>query len=119
MKRLSRVLSVALLCTPALALAEEGWFGFSQRVEVGWLLNVESAVVNDVEKSSPAERAGIAVGDAFLSIEDCAIPGCGAYKAKSLMEKTAGEALRLKLKKQNGEEYTAVLVAEPQPKEPK
>lgn len=114
MRNLLVFLAIAM---PTVAFAEEGWFGFSQRVEVSWLFNVESAVVNYVAKGSPAEKAGIAVGDALLSIEDCAIPGCGAYKAKGLMERNAGENLRLKLKRENGEEYAATLVAAPRPKE--
>ena len=106
-----------LFALPSVAFAEEGWLGFSQRVEVSWLLNVESAVVNAVAKGSPAEKAGIAIGDVFMSVEGCAIPGCGAYKAQGLMKKAVGEVLRLTLKRQNGEEYEAVLVAEPRPKQ--
>lgn len=108
--------SILLLSlSAAAATAEEGWFGFSQQVRVGWTMNVESATVNHVEKESPAAKAGIAVGDQFLSIDNCAIPGCGAFKAKKLMEKTVGETLNLKLKRSTGEEYSVSLVAERSP----
>lgn len=110
----SFLVTVALFL-PAVASAEEGWFGFSQRVEVSWLLNVESAVVNFVAKGSPADEAGILVNDSFVSIEGCAIPGCGAYKAQDLMTKAVGETLSLKLKRPSGEEYSVALVAKRQP----
>lgn len=109
--RAGSLVGLSLLAFPMIALAQDGWFGFSQSVEVGWSFKVESAIVNDVQKDSPAERAGITVGDAFVSIEDCAIPGCGAFKAKKLMEKAAGERLQLKLRRKSGEEYAITLVA--------
>jgi len=111
-----RSLFLCLAVFPAAAFAEPGWFGLSQRVEVSWAMNVDSAVVNHVAEGSPADRAGIAVGDALTSIEGCAIPGCGAFKAKGLMEGAVGETLNLKLRRQDGAEYAASLVAVPAPK---
>jgi S1-C subfamily serine protease len=111
---------VALLFASAAAAQTEGYLGFSQQVSVGWRFNVESAVVNYVAPNSPAHNAGIAIGDSITDIEGCAVPGCGAYKARSLMEKKVGENLNLKLKRPNGEEYTVTLKATQRPpSEPK
>lgn len=107
--KIALALIVMVVCAPVIA-NEEGWFGFSQRVEVGWLLNVQSAVVNHVDKASPAEKAGISVGDAIISIDGCDIPGCGAYKAQGLMEKPVGQPLHLKLRKPDGQVYSATLI---------
>jgi C-terminal processing protease CtpA/Prc len=104
MQRFLATASTLLFASVALAQSD-GYFGFSQQVSVGWRLNVESAVVNYVAPDSPAHNAGIAVGDAITDIEGCAVPGCGAYKAKDLMEKKIGETLTLKLKRPNGQEY--------------
>lgn len=106
-------LPALLVLFPIAASADEsGWFGFSQEVAVSWLMNVEYAKVNYVAPNSPASRAGIAVGDQFTSIEDCAIPGCGAMKAKKLMLRAPGEKLKLRLRRPTGEEYSVELIAE-------
>ncbi|HEX4871224.1 MAG TPA: PDZ domain-containing protein [Nevskiaceae bacterium] len=119
MHRFLVIAGALFFASEALAQAD-GYFGFSQQVSVNWRLNVESAVVNYVAPNSPAQAAGIAVGDAVTDIEGCVVPGCGAYKAKDLMEKKIGEILNLKLKRPNGQEYTASIKATQRPaQEPK
>lgn len=63
---------------------------------------VMSFIVKDVEPNSPAEKAGIVVGQKIISIEDCKIPGCPAGEAKKLMRKEAGQILRLLLENEDG-----------------
>lgn len=113
---LNRILLGVVLIFPVTALAAgNGWFGFGLRTGIDWTLDIESATVSVITQGSPAERAGISVGDSLLEIEGCGIPGCGAYKAKGLLEKKVGEILRLKLKRQDGQEYSASLAAEAEP----
>mgnify|MGYP001953183165 CR=1 FL=1 len=37
---------------------------------------VKSAEVTSLEANSNAEKAGIAVGDQLVAVQDCKIPGC-------------------------------------------
>lgn len=100
------------------AAAEEqlaAYHGFGIAVDVSWLMNVKSAIINKVEADSPASRAGIAVGDEITEIEGCEIPGCGAFKSEKLMKKPIGEVLALKLRRQDGSEYIAKVVGEAWP----
>ena len=106
---------IALVLASAAGAASPGWLGFSMSAEVNFLMKLDGATVNKVFKDSPAERAGIAAGDQILEVEGCAIPGCGAPKAKSLMERPAGSTVHLKLRRQSGEEYAVALVAEAGP----
>jgi len=103
---------------PTLAFAgDKGWTGLTVRTNVSWMLSVKTAVVAEVQKDSPAEKANIAVGDSITSIEGCDIPGCGVNKAKGLIGKSVGETVHLKLKRQNGEEYSVALVMAARPVE--
>ena len=100
--------------TPSLA-AENGWFGLAYHTGVGWTLNVEEAWVALVVPGSPGARAGVSVGDVVVDLEGCVIPGCGAYKAKDLMQKKVGETLHMRLKRKDGTEYSVAIVAEQEP----
>jgi len=107
------------LLAPTLAFAgDKGWTGLTVRTNVSWMLSVKTAVVAEVQKDSPAEKANIAVGDSITSIEGCDIPGCGVNKAKGLIGKSVGETVHLKLKRQNGEEYSVALVMAARPAGP-
>jgi len=92
--------------------ADPGWLGLSTSLETNSLMKVDDAVVKQVAKDSPAERAGITQGDAIVEVEGCRIPGCAAPKARGLMEPPAGKTVHLKLKHPDGQEYSVAIVAE-------
>lgn len=103
----------ALLLTTGIAIADDqasAYYGFSIQVDVDWKIDLKSAVINAVQPDSPAAKAGIVKGDLITDIESCAVPGCGAYKAKKLMQKPIGETLHLQLEHADGHSYNANLL---------
>ena len=61
-----------------------------------------SYTIKKVKSNSPAENAGIIVGQKIISVENCKIPGCPASEAKKLMRKEAGDILELILENEDG-----------------
>lgn len=61
-----------------------------------------SYTINKVKPNSPAEKAGIIVGQKIISVESCKIPGCPASEAKKLMRKESGDILQLLLENEDG-----------------
>lgn len=115
----SILLATALLAsTASRAETPEPFFGLSIKVDVDYTFDLESAVINAVLPDSPAARAGILQGDNIIEIEGCAVPGCGAYKTKRLMDKAIGESLHLKLRHPDGTVFSATLVAIEHPETP-
>ncbi len=100
-----------LLAAPLVSADDNGWYGLSIATGISLFMNIDSATVNGVRKDTPAAQAGIVVGDVVTDIEGCAIPGCGAFKAKHLLEKPVGQSIRMKLKHADGTEYAVELVA--------
>lgn len=115
---------IILLATTLLAASAvhaeplEPFFGYSIKVDVDYTLDLESAVISAVLPGSPAANAGILQGDSITEIEGCAVPGCGAYKARRLMDKSIGEPLHLKLKHANGSVFSATLIGIAPPPKP-
>lgn len=72
-----------------------------------------SGWVKYIVPKSPADGHNIAVGDIVLEIDGMPVAGCklSALKAKLTVE--AGQTVHLKLKRANGEIYTADLIAIP------
>jgi len=98
MLRYIKALAFIFLITSFTVSAEtKGHVGLTVNVSVeGYFSPKLSEVeVTDVLPSSPAELAGIKVGQKILSIDGCRVPGCPAYEAKELMNKKPGETLSL------------------------
>lgn len=113
------LLATTLLATSAVhAEAMDAFFGYSIKADVDYTLDLESAVISAVIPDSPAARAGILQGDSITEIEGCAIPGCGAYKSKRLLDKAIGAPLHLKLKHADGTAFTATLIGIAPPPKP-
>lgn len=115
-------LFIAVLVSAALAhtvsAAEKGWFGFGVAIKgEGFFLNpiLLSVTVDSVDAHSPAGEKGIAVGDEIREVEGTPVPRHRALELRSLMQKSVGESLRLKLKRPNGETYSVTLVAAKKP----
>ena len=56
---------------------------------------VDELITDEVISNSPAEKAGLKVGDRVLSIQGCDIPGCSASKAKGYIKSKSGTLLHL------------------------
>jgi C-terminal processing protease CtpA/Prc len=100
------------------AIAEEvpGSFGFTVEVDgEGFFLNptLKSLTVTAVAASSPAAKAGVAPKDQIVEAEGRSVVGAKAKDLESLLKKQAGQSLRLRLRRPNGEEYSVTLVAVP------
>lgn len=90
---------------PFAALAE-GKIGIVAGVSVDGFFSPEITEfkIDNVQSGSPAEKAGIKVGQLVIELDGCKIPGCPADKAKKLMAKETGEILPLLVKNLDGSE---------------
>ena len=107
MRRTSRLLALALLMSSLSITAtagDKGTLGFSAAVSVdGWFSRKLTEVkIEKVFAGTPAENAGLQVGDQILAIDGCEIPGCPSSKAKKLMKREPGQILPLLVKKADG-----------------
>lgn len=110
-----KVIFLSLLFIVSSAFAEsEGKRRFVMDVSVSGFFSpeVKSAEVISLEANSNAEKAGIAVGDQLVAVQDCKIPGCPAKKAKKLMTKQTGEVVSLSFRRQDNSTYSVDLVLE-------
>ena len=65
---------------------------------------LSSYTIQKVRPNSPAEKAGIVVGQKIISVENCKIPGCPVGTAKKLMRKEEGAIINLLLENPDGSE---------------
>jgi C-terminal processing protease CtpA/Prc len=118
MKKLLLVFILVAASTGGVSAAEKGWFGFGVSIKgEGFLLNpiLRFVKIDTVEARSPAAEKGIAIGDEIIQLENTEVPGHRALELKSLMQRSVGESLHLKLKRPNGETYSVTLVAAKKP----
>lgn len=112
--------SAALLFTTQQASAtpfQQGWFGLNFAIEVESLFNptVKSMTILTVRPQSPGAERHVAPGDQIIDVEDHAIEGSSTRSLQILMRKAPGESLHLRLKRPNGDTYTATLIAVTRP----
>jgi len=84
----------------------EGKIGIAAGVSVDGFFSPEITEfkIDKVHSGSPAEKAGVKVGQLVLELDGCKIPGCPADKAKKIMDKKTGEILLLLVKNLDGSE---------------
>lgn len=106
----------SLLCSLMLfsfgCLASGLGFGADVSVEGFFNPTIKQFKIIEVHSGSPAEQAGVKVGQQVLEIDGCVIPGCSASKAKEIMNKKAGEVLRIQVKNLDGNEAILTITAE-------
>ena len=110
---------LAIVCIAGEAEAGKGWFEFVIDVDVPrFSVNpvVRSATVIKVLEGSPAAKQGLAKGDQLIEIEKLTVAGGKAKELQSAMQKSVGETLHLRLRRNSGEVYSAALVATSKPK---
>lgn len=109
------------LSSPLLADEVRGTLGLAVEVDTeGFILDptLKAVTVGSVVPSSPAARAGIAAKDLIVTADGHVVTGAKARDLQPLMKKNVGESLRLHLRRPNGEEYDATLVAAAPPAKP-
>jgi C-terminal processing protease CtpA/Prc len=110
---------VATFLHVAIATAgEQGWFGFGVSVKgSGFFLNptVEAVIIESVVPKSPAAQHDIAVGDEVVQVEGIKVSGRKAIELRPLLKKEVGQVLHLRLKRANGEIYSADITAAKRP----
>jgi S1-C subfamily serine protease len=108
-------ITVGILLAVSLATAsaaERAWYGFHIKPETaGFPLNpiVKSVVIDRVGLNSPASAQHIRVGDEIVEAEGNIVPGTRAIQLIFLLNKEPGNVLHLRLKRADGERYTAVV----------
>ena len=113
-KLLLAALLITAMAAGSEAAEEKGWFGFKLAVETsGFALNptVKVAKVKSVTPESPAAAQQISVGDEIIEAEGLPVPGGRALKLRPIMKKSPGETIHLRLKRANGETYSARVTA--------
>lgn len=74
---------------------------------------IMSAWVGYIVPKSPADGHDMAIGDIVLEIDGIPLSGCKLSVLKAKMSARPGQTVHLKLKRSNGEIYTADLTAVP------
>lgn len=100
----------------AQADGERGSLGFSVNVDgEGFFLNptLKSVTIVSVSKGSPAANAGIVAGDMIIEAEGRVIAGSKGRELEPMLKVSVGQSRHLKLKRANGDQYSAVLLAVP------
>jgi C-terminal processing protease CtpA/Prc len=97
------VISTSILSFSALG-GDRIKLGISANVETDGFFSptLSSYTIQKVKPKSPAENAGIVVGQKIISVEDCKIPGCPVSEAKKLMRKESGATINLLLENPDG-----------------
>ena len=118
----SLLLFIALAIATPLVAAQKGFIGMALdgKAAQGSGLNflnptLVSIWVKSIVPKSPADGHHISVGDIVLEIDGMPMPGCKLSALKTKLAVEAGQTIRLKLKRSNGEIYTADLTAIPKP----
>jgi predicted metalloprotease with PDZ domain len=113
---LSFALSVCMVfclsITQATAQQPSGKIGFSLKVQADGFFNpkVTRIVVDLVEPDSQAQKAGLALGDELIKVEDIEVPGTDASVLKPHIKFISGKPKKLVFKRVNGQIYEATLV---------
>ncbi len=115
-----RLATFALLASLALAAhaGEKGYLGISIAVDgegVFWNPTLKSVKVAKVSPRSPAEQAGMSVGDFIVEVEGKQVAGAKANDLQPYMQREVGQAVKFLVKKPSGEVKPISVVAGPKP----
>jgi S1-C subfamily serine protease len=115
------LIATTMFCASVATADDRGFFGFALRTEFDgsfWSPVLSVASIAQVVPNSPTAKSGLAVGDVLLELEGIVVPGAKGDELKKLKavlnkDDRIGDQLHMKLRRANGEIYSAVLVAEP------
>jgi C-terminal processing protease CtpA/Prc len=111
---LAAITGLAYLPSVPVIAAPKGTIGFSVEVEGdGSFFKpvIKSAKVSAVRSGSPAEAAGLKVGDEILKVQGVPIENANARHIAELIEVAPGEELRLDVRRSSGAERTLAIIA--------
>ena len=95
--------ALVMLCATAYAADKRASFGFGTDAKTsGYFLNptLERVWISKVTSDSPAERAGLLVGDVIIAANEKPIPGSSAKMMSSLLRSfKPGDHLHLKVER--------------------
>jgi C-terminal processing protease CtpA/Prc len=109
--------SLLLGCAAASA-SGKGYLGLGVNIDGDgpfWNATLKTVTVSKVVAGSPAEKAGVSVGDRIVEIEGRPVSGAKANDLKPFMEREVGQRVKLGLQKASGEVRHVVVVAGPKP----
>jgi C-terminal processing protease CtpA/Prc len=116
---LAIVLAVTVMF-PLTAQAENNnaWFGLDVKVNtkgISFNPTIRSVNIVKVYPSSPASAAGLAVGDSIVVLQGITVAGAKANDLKSVMKKSVGEEITMKVKRGKAEFYEVKMTAVKKP----
>ena len=113
--RFVATLTVLLLAFSASAWAgERGYFGFGFSLDAEgafWNPTIRAAKIAKVSPKSPADLAGIVVGDEVIEVAGKVVSGAKGKDIQALIEKDVGESVQMKVRHANGGITSLTLVA--------
>ena len=98
--------------------SEKGYLGLSIAIDgegAFWNPTLKSVKVAKVAPRSPAEQAGVTVGDQIVEIEGRQISGAKAKDLQPHMQKDVGQRVNMVVRKASGETKPVSIVAGPKP----
>ena len=114
MHRITLLIFIALLFSYSSLAEERGRIGLTLDITTGGIFSHEltELKVKSIDSNSPAEKAGIKVGQKILSIDGCKIPGCSASKSKKLLTRKPGDILPLLIERSDGTQVLIQILVE-------
>lgn len=108
------LVALLLSLTSAAWAGERGYFGFTPEIDgegVFWNPTLRAVKIAKVAAKSPAEAAGMQVGDEVIEVAGKAVAGAKGKDLQGQIEKDIGESVKMKLKHSNGEVVEITMVA--------
>ena len=109
-------IGITALCSTVYASDKRASFGFGTGVEAsGSFFNptLKKVWIAKIMPDSPAERAGAAVGDVILAMNEKDIPGASGKDMKALMQSfKPGDHLRLKVEREGKDAIIDIVAGE-------
>ena len=113
--RFLATLTALLLALSVSAWAgERGYFGFAFSLDAEgafWNPTIRSAKIAKISPKSPAELAGLVVGDEVIEVAGKTVAGAKGKDMQAHIEKDIGDSVQMKVRHTNGEVATITMVA--------
>jgi C-terminal processing protease CtpA/Prc len=107
----SLVLATAL--GSAAAQDERGVFGFGFEIDADGFISptLKTITVKALTAGSPADLAGMKIGDQVIEVDGKVISGAKARDLEPHLKKNVGQSVSLRLRRPGGEVYSVSMVA--------
>ncbi len=114
MHRNTLLIFIALIVSFSSFAEDKGRIGLTLDITTGGIFShdLTELKVKSIVSNSPAEKAGIKVGQKIMSIDGCKIPGCSASKAEKLLKRKPGDILPLLIERNDGTQVLVKILVE-------